>query len=151
MEIKNKADGNFNVKLAVYLNCTLYIVFITLVIGGIFQGWLSRAGNDGSPAMNRTYIIMTGVVVVITVLIMVGLMRFRSWGRVWAVVWNIVVALQLIGLKIISYFMLVGIKGSMLEGFQYFDADTILWFAIGFLLILLSFVLGSKSIKRQFT
>jgi len=137
--------------LLIYTNCVIYLAMIILLVGGIFQRAQDSFWEDME--MNKlgiTYNITALGLIIITFMIMVGLIRLKRWGRLWAMVWNVGIAFLLIGVKLIGYYVLIGHSATTPKDFNYFDSDTTLWLVLGLILIILTLLYGSKSMKELF-
>jgi len=143
-------SGSF-ARMCVYANCVIYGAVVSLLLGGV----VTRAQDAfWQSAETRTLRIMydatsTGVLL-LTLLIIVGLLRWKSWSRVWAMAWNISVAFWLVGFRAFGYFVLVGFSASPPAGFEYFDARTVLQWICGVTLVLLTFCYRTRSVKELF-
>jgi hypothetical protein len=135
----------------IYTNCFIYIAVIILLFGGVLQRAQYPFWNNKE--MNKLGIVydLTALgVIIITLIIIIGLIRLKPWGRLLAMIWNVGIAFLLIGLKLIGYYVLIGFSGSAPEDFNYFDSDTILQFVFGIILIILTISYKNKSIKELF-
>lgn len=138
-------------RMCVYANCIIYGAVVALLFGGV----LKRAQDAfWQSAETHTLRIMYDVastgVLLLTLLILAGLLRRKSWGRVWAMAWNISMAFGLVGFRAFGYFVLVGFSAAPPAGFEYFDASTVLQWICGVTLVLLTFCYRVRSVKELF-
>jgi hypothetical protein len=138
-------------RICIFANCIAYGVVILSLFRGILQRsqdlvWL----NTEMHTMRLLYDVTFIGIMAITILVTIGLVRLKSWGRYWAIVWNIVIAFLLIGLRLFGYLFLIGLSGAPPEGIVYFNADTILQWVCGALLLLLAICYRHRAIKELF-
>lgn len=144
----------FQLKLIyIYTNSFIYIAIIVLLFGAIIK----RRVYDYSDFWEKNvdllikYDLLALVQISIMLIVIIGLIKLKPWGRLLAMVINISTAFLLISISSITYY--IAIKQSdtpSLKDFNYFDSDIILWFILGIILIFLTIVYNSKPIKELF-
>mgnify|MGYP001584440252 CR=1 FL=1 len=87
----------------------------------------------------------------IMLIVIIGLIRLKPWGRLLAMVLNSSTAFLLIGIPLIAYYIAVKqFNAPPPNDLNYFAYDIILWLILGIILIFLTIAYNSKSIKELF-
>jgi len=128
----NKTQNNSLYKVLIYINVTIYLVFVSIVAVGLLSDKPS-SGFNGSAGM---YILYT-ILAVVIVFVCYGLLTNRKYGIPWAININFVIAFLIIGLKTIGYLILIDNVNEFYY-LEYFNKETFVFLLTGGCLIFLS-------------
>ncbi len=138
---------NRNPKLFIGFNLFLYFAVLVALIGGI----RSRSFSGIPSETKLMYNALAYFSIVVTIFVGYGLVKFKNWGRIFAIFWNLALAFILVALKFIALLIMYILSdGYIPENYSHFDIETSLQLVVGVALIYLSVSFNRKVIKTSF-
>ncbi len=117
----------------IYFNVIVYFIFVFFIINGLFEKDFSN-----KPANNITIYILYFTLSALIIFVCYLLLANNKYAISWAININFMIAFLIIGLKSLSYILLI----DSINDFNYIyflDKETIFIFITGIILIFLSF------------
>jgi len=126
-------ENNGVSKGLVYLNVIVYLVFVFFIISGLFEKDFS-SDADYNIAVYILYLTLSALIIFVCY----GLLTNKKYAISWAININFSIVFLIIGLKLLSYILLIDSINDF-NYLEYFDTETVFLFVTGLILIFLSF------------